>query len=221
MILRFKKYTQVWIWLSFALLVALLALFVRREYFTAKNQVARDIGFVFLNAVREVEGEAFNKLILQSKSVQDSLVQPPLEWQGNDGPKHRKITIIKKETEVFKSLKPLELEVKKTLSSEFNNDLKGNAGMIISMRVNHDTLSSGMGVMQLIHTKFDSAMQFSEYPLRYQLLPASDSLSQSLTIGSYFDIGSGQTYIAQVEQFQWQVWKKILPQVLSRCLYCF
>lgn len=212
---------------SLLLLACFLTLFLYNTYQEEKQNLNKEVGLLFVSAVRSIEGGLLNQLILNKQEKPDSVT-----WQvitndlPLDGGPHT-IAFFNEETEhvVKRDSQRIEINVRNTQSGPSN--LQGAISMVIDLNAD-DTLShpdlpakegrTKLFVRKLTHN-FEEAIQQASLPIDYRIV--SDSVSGwhqdssgLMTSGSYTDIASGKQFFAQVTQYQGWILRKMIPQIV-------
>ena len=65
------------------LLVAFLAIYLRKSYKTEKENLKKEVGYLFINAVKNIEGGLLNQLIFKTDSFTQRLIPPKLRAQDD------------------------------------------------------------------------------------------------------------------------------------------
>ena len=215
-----------WMSLSLALLAGFLIWFLKKTYDDEKSALAKEVGYVFVGAVRSIEGRlldhlAASRTLLPTPENADSRVR---FFPENDS--LRMITFVQKEeSSAFRNEKKVEIRVNRKEEKTGPNDLSGSISMVIAMESsNGDSLYfpwQSKEFLPLLMSSFDSAMVLAKLPVGHRVVretPDSLLAPDVIQTGSYTDLASGERFVAELSNYNCLVFKKILPHILMAVL---
>ncbi len=215
------------LWASMILLVAFLAIYLRKSYNTEKENLKKEVGYLFINAVKNIEGSLLNQLIFKADSFNTRLI-PPRMLQGKDSV--RMMTFVQREETHIKGEAEARMKISVEKENQFLlNETEGMISMIIQM--DKDSISGDSSVhrwtafhpspdklAQGLKEKFDINLQKAGLDVHYSLEQTRDSLQNSTKeadiAGAYLDIASGDKYEVKLKQYQWLLFKKMAPEII-------
>lgn len=216
------------LWTSMLLLVAFLAIYLRKSYKTEKENLKKEVGYLFINAVKNIEGGLMNQLIFKKDSFNTSILPPRLST-GRDS--MRMMTFIQKEGTHFKGETEARMKISVKKENQFMlNETEGLISMIIQMDTDSATGDSSVHRWTTFHPspdklaeglkeKFDLNLQKAGLSVQYTLVQNKDTLRNNSPreadiAGAYLDIASGEKYEVKLGQYQWLLIKKMAPEIL-------
>lgn len=216
------------LWTSMILLVAFLAIYLRKSYKTEKENLKKEVGYLFINAVKNIEGSLLNQLIFKTDSFNHRLIPPKLRVSDDSV---KVMTFIRKEEDRFSGETRANMKVSIKKENKFLlNETEGVISMIIQMdadsargdsSVHHrwsgfnslkDKLAEGL------KEKFDINLQKAGLPVQYNLEQKSDTMpagnKETDIAGAYLDIASGDKYEVKLKNYHWLLFKKMAPEII-------
>lgn len=209
------------------LLVAFLAIYLRKSYNTEKENLKKEVGYLFINAVKNIEGGLLNQLIFKTDSLNKPRFQS-LPLPGKDS--IRKLTFIHKDEKHFEGKSDVQMKVSIKKENQYLlNETEGVISMIIQMEsdttigdssIHHWTAfhTSSNKVAEGLKTRFDLNLQKANLPITYDLIQTKDTLNdqeQKADIaGAYLDIATGEKYEVKLQQYRGLLFKKMAPEIL-------
>lgn len=119
---RRTDFPKIWMASSLALLAVFLFLFLKKNYADEKAALVKEVGYVFMGAVRGIEGDALEKLVQRRAFFTDSLPDLGKNFHQKDSVKI--ITFLgKTEKTVHKTDEKLEIRVERRSESKSPADL--------------------------------------------------------------------------------------------------
>ena len=219
-------FPKVWMTGSLGLLAVFLVLFLKKTYDDEKANLAKEVGYVFMGAVRQIEGGALEKLVERQVILCDSMPIP-----ANLRPKKDSIQVMtfigKTENEAhFQQKKGDKLEIRVEHRAEKKGiaDLSGSISMVVKLGEkpgdSSNVLFQNGDFLPQLQANFDSAMTVAGLSVAHKILRSSDTvdLAKNLPTGSYTDLASGERFSAQIADYQWFVLKKMIPNILFSLL---
>ncbi|MEO6039039.1 MAG: hypothetical protein ABIQ93_11540, partial [Saprospiraceae bacterium] len=218
---------------SLGLLLLFLGLFVRNIYTDELETLKRESSLLFVNSVRGIEGELFDKLIVRGADIQQEHIRTSLSLRPEAA--HRDslqvFTYIQKRT-----FRPGSVEGDTTLRLRMpegkpltgNPDMRGALSVIVAMgdkRLMTDSLPrhpmDTARISGLLESNFSQAVQNAGLPVHFRLLHLpQDSLlaKHEFIAGSYTDLASGEQYGAALSDYRPYLFRQLLPQLLFALL---
>lgn len=216
------------LWTSMILLAAFLTIYLRKSYKTEKENLKKEVGYLFINAVKNIEGGLLNQLIFKTDSFNQRLIPPKL-MMGHDSVKVMTFVHQEEDRTSGKSRANMKVSIKKE-NQFLLNETEGVISMIIQMDADStirgdsdvhrwtglqpspDKLARGL------KERFDINLQKAGLPVQYSLVQKTDTLQigpkEADVAGAYLDIASGQKYEVKLKQYQWLLFKKMTPEII-------
>ncbi len=211
---------------SVLLLAGFLVYYVAISFQNEKNRIAKEVGYLFINAVKGVEGNLFNKLLFNTsgpmitdqREVKIKLIKEgPLE-----GPSTTELNLSPKDS------------VKKMIhitSSSFEKDNLKDVSGVISVIVNmeSDSISGPSGHLKRLHQpvdyfplieeRFKSNLDQAGIRASYSIGKdtTSSAINESFT-ASYSDIGTKDKFYVQLAPNTGLILWNILPEIILSLL---
>jgi len=209
------------------LLVAFLAIYLRKSYKTEKENLKKEVGYLFINAVKNIEGSLLNQLIFKTDSSNTHMI-PPRLLPGKDSV--RMMTFIQKDEKHLKGDTKAHLKVSVKKENQFLlNETEGVISMIIQMDTDSTSGDSAIHQWTAFHPspdrlarglkeRFDINLQKAGLPVQYILEQKKDTIrttpKEADVAGAYIDIASGEKYEVKLKHYHWLLFKKMAPEIL-------
>lgn len=222
--------------LALVLLGAFLWLFLKKTWDDEAAKLRRETSLLFVNAVRGIESQAFDKLIVR-------------RWEHADGDTSLNISIRVPERPGKDSARIFAYVQERSLISEQHATTSGDTAMDITWTVqdratdgnepslagaismlissssgdslNSDSIKIKGDMAAMLERKFGEAMQQANLPVHWQVLANSDTTAQGADMfiaGQYADLGAGKKYRAEISDYRMFLLRRIGPQILFSCL---
>ncbi|MEP7197936.1 MAG: HAMP domain-containing sensor histidine kinase [Saprospiraceae bacterium] len=212
--------------LSLIFLAVFLSIYLVTEYRKEKENIRKEVGYVFVNSIRKIEGGVLNNLVFRTKKQE----LPRLLNVKKDGDSITYKTIFRKEVHNIQ-LSSDQIEVNIDQSEKLNdiNQLEGSVAMFIALRNEDSTIiSSSSGPSDCpedffndLETTFKENIHKANIPVQYSIIKESaDSISHKIinASGSYTDVSSGDKYLVHIESFGLLIFYKILGELIFSIL---
>lgn len=214
--------------ISLLLLAGAIVWFLRKTYQDEKATLSREAGFLFINTMRNIEGDALQMLVFRGAKPGIS-GQGEVRWNVLQKPDSMKVmSFVKTERHTIDNKDQLKITVEsREHSNRPFNEAEGSVSMFLAMSSDSLTLhAQGLNVdtaelLFKLKTGFDEALQKADLPVRYKISRQSaDQVMHvhDLPSGTYRDISSGDTYSAELSGYGSYLWMKLWPQVLFSAL---
>lgn len=208
------------------LLASFLVYFINISYQIEKERLSKEVGYIFVNAVKNVEGNMYNKFFLNK------------QFLGN-GNNELKINILKQERDTIIQDKSIDTIRKKSIQntiqistvsskkSEINN-VNGMVSMMINLENDTNCLKNFMTLhdstnnyFPVIEKEFIANLQKAGVNVNYSIGKDSISNSNKLISATYSDIGTNDKFFIQLNNNNGLIFKNILPQIAISILLFF
>ena len=219
---------------SLVLLAVFLFLFLKNSYQDEVEALQKETGYLFVNSVRGVEGQMFEKILFrQFSSVTDSAHRHVTNinehtWVGEKGRNISidtsiLIAILDEEAAHFSKDTSFELTIRSSEKTKSLGDLKGSLSVMIAL--DGDTTHSDSvlvknkvrSIIGRLEKDFTENMELANLPVKYKVVKIdndSSGLIDLMGTGTYTDVASGEKYGVELSGFNQYVLKKITPQIL-------
>ncbi len=204
---------------SLGLLGLFLVLFLKKTYDGEKSALAKEVGYLFMGAVRKIEGNALDRLVRHRIFLGDSMPGGRFFNEKKDSVQVMAFFGKTEKTAQTEDEK-LEIRVERRAEKKGIADMSGSISMVVEMgdkpgATLPDIFEKGDFLPQLT-ANFDSAMAAAGLFISHEILRSTDSVAtwENLPTGSYTDLASGEKFTAQIVDYQWFVIKKMWPNIL-------
>ncbi len=204
---------------SLVLLAAFLGLFLKMTYDGERDALAKEAGYLFIGAVREIEGDALEKLVKRRAFLPDSMpTAPPVLPMGNDS-----VAVVAffddRCVAARDTHRRVEIRVDRHGPKKGPAEMSGSLAMVVKMDGKADSTSIVLkkeGFLPQLTANFDSALGSAGLTVAHWVARSGDTLEirSNLTAGSYTDLASGERFTAQVGDYQWFLLKKMWASIL-------
>ncbi len=210
---------------SLLLLGIFIAWFLTKVWQDQVASFKTEVSFLMVEAVREIEGEAINKLIINTKgdslpfekiaplpspdSIQTITIQDKAYFIWNDSLQD---SVKKQVNTIDVRLKNRQKEVTGGLSLILNLPQDSNSNKFIMVT---DTTV----VLQRLLAGLEKGFEEKKLGVKYLLdVRNNNAPSSENTITSYTDFGNQNRYDINIDNYYWYILKKILPEILFSLL---
>ncbi|MEQ1745170.1 MAG: HAMP domain-containing sensor histidine kinase [Saprospiraceae bacterium] len=214
---------------SLLLLGCSLAWFLHRTYREEETALSREVGFIFINTVRNIEGGLVNKLVF--RRTQEGIPEfTPL----NREIRHDSVRVMTfvgqgMRTTEIKHDQQFEIRLSQSGSGDLpSNELTGSISMFVAMSGDSLVRDSvrciapdSEAFFRSLKTDFDRALRKAGLPLEHRinrLKPGETSEPEKLMSGLYTDVANGERYGAELSGYHLFLLRKMLPQILFALL---
>jgi two-component system phosphate regulon sensor histidine kinase PhoR len=211
---------------SLLLLGCSLAWFLHRTYREEETALSREVGFVFINTVRNIEGGLLDKLVFQRGHT--AATELPTFNGAFRSDSLKVMTFIGREEHIVDSGdQKFEIRVSRTGGAEMPaNEIRGSISMFIAM--SGDSMVRGPGhlldtaaFLPRLRTEFDRALAAAGLSVEHQIgrIEAEpEEKARVLRSGLYTDLASGERYGVELSRYELYLLQKMLPQILFALL---
>ncbi|MFN4254733.1 MAG: sensor histidine kinase [Saprospiraceae bacterium] len=217
---------------SLALLAGFLVLFLKKTWDDEKSALAKEVGYVFISAVRKIEEGLLSKMVFQRQ-----LPLPPgdaplrmLKMAMDEEDSARVVAIFKNEKSLVQhewqgpppSAEKYELKIERNAENLSGiADLKGSISMVIALETSDsaDTLGwQRRDFLPQLVASFDSAMAAAGLQVEHQIVRQAAATADKIHTASYTDEASGEQFFAEISNYNFLIFRKILPQIALAAL---
>lgn len=213
---------------SLVLLAGFLALFVKKAWDDEVLALKKETGFLFVNSVRRIEGRMMDRIISHNiigtesgDSIQEEFV---LRLPESPHFEKRKVMTFVGEQQFKFSEKDtnVQLRIAALPTERGETEVSGSLSMIIALTDEHGRMDSvklrqnPAAIWTMLDSNFTASMQRSQLPVDFDVVRlADDSLcaDDKVRTGSYTDLASGDSYVAELSNYQAYIFKKIAPEL--------
>ncbi|MBK8722001.1 MAG: hypothetical protein IPL95_06895 [Saprospiraceae bacterium] len=216
--------TKIIISICMLLLASFLVYFINISYQIEKERLSKEVGYIFVNAVKNVEGNMYNKFFLNK------------QFLGN-GNNELKINILKQEKDTIIQDKSIDTIRKKSIQntiqistvsskkSEINN-VNGMVSMMINLENDTNCLKNLMtfhdstnNYFPVIEKEFIANLQKAGVNVNYIIGKDSISNSNKPISATYSDIGTNDKFFIQLNNNNGLIFKIYYLKLLFRFYY--
>jgi K+-sensing histidine kinase KdpD len=211
--------------LSLLLLAGFLGLFLKKSWSDELDALKKETGFLFVNSIRGIEGEALDKLVFRHlQIIGDTASKVALKLPGPLSEDSLKVmTFIGEKT--LRQATPdtnFKVTIHATNEQAEEGKMSGSLSMIVALSEGKgkDSLlvrTNNPAVLPMLTSNFTKAMKSSGLPVKFRIISVmKDSIHKKNTFrsGSYSDLASGDTYEVEFSNFKGYIFKKIAPEIL-------
>ncbi|HNR07088.1 MAG TPA: HAMP domain-containing sensor histidine kinase [Saprospiraceae bacterium] len=210
-------------WLSLFFLCVFLGVYLKKSYQAEKEALQKEVGYLFINAVKNIEGGLLNRLVFRPDSTDHIIVRHLFD--SNDSTQTLDF--------IGKSSMPLpegKTRIKIAVSKEKQVSLQETEGMIsMIVQMDQDSLSgdslvrirpmeASSKIATELRNRFELNLQAAGLPVKYTFTQFRDTGNlqddKKDIAGSYFDIASGERYEVALSQYRGLVLKKMAPEII-------
>jgi signal transduction histidine kinase len=210
---------------SLVFLAGFLILFLVNNYKQEKDDLEKEVGYLFVNSIRKIEGGILDKIAM----MEEATVKPEFHIARLKRDSLHVKSIIKLEDEDLTMKESnIEIKIKKDAKLRDLNQIEGSVAMFIA--IGDDSTRVSDSTMKLFHSgdflnelekNFNENMLAAKLPVSYSIV--KDSIksvvnNSEAAIGSYTDVSSGIKYAVHISGYGYWIFKKILPEVLFSLL---
>ncbi len=214
--------------LSLLFLAGFLILFLVSAYKKEKTDVQKEVGYLFVNSIRKIEGGVLNRIVMRSDSTVMGHMRLPR--MKKDSLKVKSVISIADHDMTLDESK-FQIEVKHEETSRDLNQLEGSVAMFIAM--DQDSIKSNdsckvlriaIDFLKELEDNFRKNMEAAKLPVTYTIQKVSDHsnhTNENAVTGSYTDISTGDRYIVNIDKYGFLVFKKIIAELIFSILLFF
>lgn len=212
---------------SLLLLSGSLAWFLHRTYQEEKATLSREVSFLFINTVRNIEGSLLDKLVFRRNTLENHPLPALPKMLVADSV--QLITFVGQEEHVLDTGDhKFEIRVSRTGGPEMtSSEIQGSISMFIAL--SGDTLPHRPGwtakdsaaFLPRLRSEFGQALAAAGLPVQHQISRIEGRQKETprvLRSGLYTDLANGERYGAELSGYEWFLVKKMLPQMLFAIL---
>ncbi len=231
--------------LSLGLLLVFLVLFLKKVYTDELATLQRESSLLFVNAVRGIEGEMFDKIILHdvqnngdsvrvrvsSNLMEEKEIESTLRLPKTKPGDSVQILMYRQERSPTRIRRDAQWRVQLPEGASMTNrpDMQGSLSMIVAMsdkRFSEDSLGppplDTAQIFALLQRDFGQAIQNASLPVNFHLIrtkiDSTNAPMKGFVAGSYTDLASGEQYEASLSDYKTYLFRKIVPQLLFAIL---
>ena len=223
--------------LGFGLLLAFVYLFLKKVWEEEVDNLKQQTNLLLVNAVRSIEQNAFDNLIVRTLDVRDDSVQVRVNMQGSgacdslierSAPLRDKARFEYKRIQIGDSIQVWETNAENKEIRLQPSGTVGSLSMIVAIQADssNQLLRNPPGmkhpwrdVFPLLEKKFTETLAAAGHPVPARLVQMQpDSATSGLLAATYLDALSGEKYGAVIDGYQKMVLKGMWPQVLFSLL---
>jgi signal transduction histidine kinase len=217
-----RQIPKIAIIVSIMLLTGFLYYFLNNEFDREKSRINREVGYMFINAVKSVEGDFFNKILFSG----DSLKRFKVNLSKKEGliDSAKELTIVGKNAPYIDS-SSRRMSIKIENESISQQEVSGVLSMIVDMDINsikdnghHHKMDRLKDVSKeyipMIAKEFKKALDNAGLDLNYQILTDSliSSTKPGVVVASYADVGTHKKFYVKLENNFYYILGKIWRQ---------
>lgn len=210
---------------SLIFLAGFLVLFLKSSYNKEKENIQKEVGYLFVNSVRKIEGGILNKLVFQGDSTKFGQIHFPRVQK--DSVKIRSVFTVK-DHKVTTGNGNFEIEVKHEGRSNNLNQLEGSVAMFIALNLDSTQVDDSCATVFMkkdffteLEDNFRKNIESANLPVTYTLQRENQQSSnnkEDILTGSYTDISSGEKYKVNIDKYGFLIIKRILPEFIFSLL---
>ncbi len=221
-----KQIPKIAIVFSILLLTGFLFYFLNNEYHREKSRIEREVGYMFINAVKSVEGNFFNKILFSGDSIRRFKVDINNKRGLIDTAKTFAF-VGKHAPHIDSSTRRMSIKIENESISQ--QEVSGVLSMIVDLDIDSmkdishqkrpDTLKDvSKDYIPMIAKEFKRSLDNAGLDIQYQIL--TDSLKTvnqaKQVVASYSDVGTQKKFYVKLENNFYYILEKIWrPIVLS------
>ncbi len=204
-----KQLPKIAIVASIILLVGFLFYFLSNEYKREKLRIDREVGYMFINAVKNVEGNFFNKLIFSGDSIHRFKIDLGKNKEHKDSAKVVAF-VGKHATHIDSSTRRMSIKIEDETFSQ--QEVSGVLSMIVDLNIDSvkneirqnkkDTIKDiSKEYIPMITKEFKKSLEKANLNIPYQILNDSilSSIHKEHIVASYADIGTHKKFYVSLE----------------------
>lgn len=212
---------------SLLLLSGSLAWFLHRTYQEEKEALSREVSFLFINTVRNIEGSLLDKLVFRRNMSENHPIPALPKMLVSDSVKL--ITFVGHEEHLVDTgEQKFEIRVSRTGGPEMSSsEIQGSISMFIALsgdslpQKSDWTAKDTAAFLPRLRSEFDQALEAAGLPMQHQISRIEGRQKETprvLRSGLYTDLANGERYGAELSGYEWFLVKKMLPQMLFATL---
>ncbi len=226
-------------WPSLIIVTILISWFLYKSYNSEKQRIKKEVGLLFINSIRGIEGDFFNKLII-NRSLADTNIISSIagkkdslkiftfiahpnqdekevvtnDWKSNDRDSLK--VIVRKNLDFIQgnesstSLSETDGVISVVFKSTIDNLHHGDTNFL--HQVNH-----GAALEKSLQTRFDQNLQSAGMHISYDLNVVKDTIRESKNeniVGVYKDLASREKYQVNLKNNSTLALMAIWPEIL-------
>ncbi len=209
---------------SLLLLAGFLVLFLKKSWDDEVLALKKETGFLFINSIRGIEGRMMDRIIthnIRGGAAGDSiheeftirLPEPP------KGDSLKIMTFVGEERlHIAKGDTNVQIRIASGPTERGEAEMAGSLSMIIAMsdKDSFEVKRNPEAVRTMLDSNFSASMQRSKLPVGFHIVRlGGDTLNpdKGIRSGSYTDLASGDSFVAELSDYQGYVFKKIGPEL--------
>ncbi len=211
---------------SLVLLAGFLVLFMKKAWDDEVLALKKETGFLFVNSIRGIEGRMMDRIIthnIQGIGDGDSIKHEfniRLREPSMHGDSLKIMSFVSEEKLKVVESGETEMKIRIAASPSGNEEteMSGSLSMIIALS-DGDTFEvkrSPEAIWAMLDSNFSASMLRSKLPVGFQVVRlGGDTLcpEDGMRSGSYTDLASGDSYVAELSDYQGYIFKKIWPEL--------
>ncbi|MBI1224717.1 MAG: GHKL domain-containing protein [Bacteroidetes bacterium] len=208
---------------SLLLLAAFLMLFVKKAWDDEVLALKKETGFLFVNSIRGIEGHMMDRIITHNIKGEpgDSLHQE-FTIRMPEPPKGDSLKVMtfvaEKSMRFTEGDTNVQIRIAATPKAKDESEMSGSLSMIIALsdKDSFEVKRNPELVWNMLDSNFTASMQRSKLPISFQVVRlGGDTLcpEEGMRSGSYTDLASGDSYVAELSNYNGYIFKKILPEL--------
>ena len=214
--------------ISLVLLAGFLLLFLKKSWDDEVLALKKETGFLFINSIRGIEGRMMDRLITHNirggpgDSIHEEFTLRMPELPKGDSLKV--MTFIRKENfSVIEGDTNIQVRIAALPTGKGETDMSGSLSMIVALsgkdgkQDSVQVAQNSQAIWTMLDSNFTASMRNARLPVGFQVVRLGmDTLcpEDGLRTGSYTDLASGDSYVAELSDYRKYILKKILPELL-------
>ena len=214
--------------LGMILLGVFLWLFLQKTWKDEQEALRRETNLLFVNAVREIESQLFDKLVVRrwdafqgDSAVSISLrLPPPVRDSGRVLAFMQGKTVISHDVKAIRDEKVQDVKImvnRNDYDESSQEEISGALSIFVGADSTGASLrdSGAMPVRAALERQFGEAMQAAGLPVQWQMATMKDSIPSrgAFVTGQYADLASGERFRAVISGYEGYLFRQIVPQL--------
>jgi two-component system phosphate regulon sensor histidine kinase PhoR len=210
---------------SLVFLAGFLILFLVNNYKQEKGGLEKEVGYLFVNSIRKIEGGILNKIAME---VENPEKHPINIARHKKDSLHVKSIIRFHDEDLAMKEENFEIKIRKDSKVEGINQMEGSVAMFIAISndstATHDScinLKWNGDFLKELEENFRENISAAKLPVSYSIRKESAEAKLNKvksSVGSYTDVSSGVRYTVDIDGYGFLIFKKILPEMLFSIL---
>ncbi|MFN0016583.1 MAG: sensor histidine kinase [Saprospiraceae bacterium] len=214
---------------SLLLLGCSLVWFLNRTYREEESALSREVGFIFINTVRNIEGGLLDKIVFKRRAETTSGLQGLPRIMHADS--LRVMTFVGQGIHAAEVKSDQQIEIRLSQSGKGDlplNELTGSISMFVAMSGDSLMMDSTTclkpdsdAFFNRIKTDFGRELQAAGLPVEHRVnrIKSGDKVrAEKMMSGLYTDVANGERYGAELSGYGLYLLQKMLPQILFALL---